>query len=210
MKKETIIALIVAAIVVVGVIVGVVATSLSKEDADGLYDPDLPDIDLPDDYTPDTYYHIETDVEAPETNRGSLHTHSYLSEIIVSPSCETRGIRRLYCSCGDSYTEEVAARGHSWVDATYSSPKKCSICGKTDGEPLGGDNVIIGKTNTNTDYVNVRLRPTTDSEIVTSIPPQTTFRILAQTYGYDGYIWYRAYYDGFEGYVRSDLVNIVS
>lgn len=33
--------------------------------------------------------------------------------------------------------EEVATEGHTWIDATCTEPKTCSVCGKTEGEPLG-------------------------------------------------------------------------
>lgn len=39
------------------------------------------------------------------------------------------------CSkCGKTEGEPL---GHSWEDATCTKPKKCKICGETDGEPLG-------------------------------------------------------------------------
>ncbi len=37
-------------------------------------------------------------------------------------------------------TEEIdpcEANGHTWVEATCTEPKTCSVCGETEGEPLG-------------------------------------------------------------------------
>ena len=28
---------------------------------------------------------------------------------------------------------------HTWVEANYQTPKTCTVCGKTDGEPLPAD-----------------------------------------------------------------------
>ena len=158
--------------------------------------------------TPVESQHYET---AAETASEYEHYHYYMSDTMLSPTCTDTGVKVYYCSCGHRYVQDIPANGHSWVAATYSSPKTCRVCGLTEGDPLGYEYAIIGKTNTTTDYVNVRSAPTTNSEIVTSIPPQTRFRIISQTYGYDdGYTWYRAHYNGFEGYVRSDLIDIVS
>lgn len=44
------------------------------------------------------------------------HSHLYSSEVTTQPTCTTSGVKTFTCSCGDSYTEEVAATGHSWED----------------------------------------------------------------------------------------------
>ena len=58
-----------------------------------------------------------------------------------------------YCAdCGAliSRGTAVAALGHQWTDATYSSPKTCSRCGATEGKPLRlpvsvGDTITFGR-----------------------------------------------------------------
>ena len=60
---------------------------------------------------------VTVDVVAP-------HTHSF-----SDPTCTEPG----KCSCGDTQGE---ALGHDWVDATYTAPKTCSVCGETEGEAL--------------------------------------------------------------------------
>ena len=70
--------------------------------------------------------------------------HAYSEEITQSPGCTTTGIKTFTCSrCGDSYTEEIAAKGHSLtiehkaeeVTATctqlggYWRTMECDVCG---------------------------------------------------------------------------------
>ena len=52
--------------------------------------------------------------------------------------CEEEGIRTRTCTvCGNKETDRIAPTGHKWIAATCTEPKKCSKCGKTDGEALG-------------------------------------------------------------------------
>ena len=51
-------------------------------------------------------------------------THSYSSSITTAATCTKDGVKTYTCSkCGNSYTEAVAATGHSYVSG------KCSKCG---------------------------------------------------------------------------------
>ncbi len=46
----------------------------------------------------------------------------------------------LTCTTSDVCTRceaKIEAPGHTWVDATCTEPKKCSVCGTTEGEALG-------------------------------------------------------------------------
>ena len=54
------------------------------------------------------------------------HTHSYTSSV-TQPTCTTEGVKTFTCSCGDKYTEKVAATGHSY------SGNICTRCGVTIG-----------------------------------------------------------------------------
>lgn len=79
----------------------------------------------------------------------SQHQHSYSSMVTLAPGCESAGIRTYSCSCGDSYTESIAALGHSWGEWTTTtaptcivegvSTRTCSRCGQlqTQSVPLG-------------------------------------------------------------------------
>ena len=50
--------------------------------------------------------------------------HNYEAVVTTAPTCTAAGVKTFTCSgCGDSYTEAVAATGHSYVDGV------CSICG---------------------------------------------------------------------------------
>ena len=62
--------------------------------------------------------------------------HSY-NEVVTAPTCTEAGYTTYTCTCGDTYvSDEVAALGHSWVDATVEAPKTCSVCGATEGTAL--------------------------------------------------------------------------
>lgn len=53
-------------------------------------------------------------------------------------TCLDAGVATYTCSkCGDSYTEEAPPKGHTWVDATCTEPKTCSVCNATEGEANG-------------------------------------------------------------------------
>ena len=64
--------------------------------------------------------------------------HSYDKKEKSKSSCEKEGECQYTCKmCGDSYTDVVKASGHSWKAATCDEPKKCNICGKTEGNASG-------------------------------------------------------------------------
>ena len=54
------------------------------------------------------------------------HTHSYTATVTTAATCETAGVRTYTCSCGGSYTEEIPATGHDYVDGV------CVNCGAAD------------------------------------------------------------------------------
>lgn len=76
------------------------------------------------------YNQDETDPEKPE------HKHAYKSSVTQKPTCTRTGIRTYSCSCGDTYTEGIAALNHRYVEkrtpATLKSDGKvqqiCSVC----------------------------------------------------------------------------------
>jgi cytoskeletal protein RodZ len=60
-----------------------------------------------------------------------VHTHSYTSSVTTQPTCGQNGVRTYKCSCGDTYTESVAATGnHNYVKASCTGDT-CSTCGAT-------------------------------------------------------------------------------
>lgn len=60
----------------------------------------------------------EPDTEAP-------HTHNYNAQVTTPATCTAVGVKTYSCICGDSYTEELAATGHSeateYIDGTASA-----------------------------------------------------------------------------------------
>ena len=65
------------------------------------------------------------------------HTHSYVGAVTTEPTCTTAGVKTFTCSCGDKYTETIAALGHSYkvvvVEPTCTLmgtiTSTCSTCG---------------------------------------------------------------------------------
>lgn len=54
------------------------------------------------------------------------HKHSYTENVTKEPTCTEAGEKTYTCGCGHSYTEEIPAKGHNFVDG------ECTDCGKTD------------------------------------------------------------------------------
>lgn len=85
--------------------------------------------DCGDSYTeeiPATGHHYGDDDKC--TGCGELnpdHRHNYTATITKEPTCTEAGEKTYTCGCGDSYTEEIPAKGHNYVDGT------CINCGKT-------------------------------------------------------------------------------
>ena len=70
--------------------------------------------------------------EAPPTD--PPHTHNYI-QTVTAPDCANGGFTTYTCQCGDTYqSDEVAALGHTWADATCKEPKTCTVCALTEGE----------------------------------------------------------------------------
>jgi len=76
------------------------------------------------------------------------HEHSYAESITVEVLCETDGVKTFTCECGDSYTEEIKATGHSYGEYVYNNDatmekdgtqsRTCKVCGKTETKTAKG------------------------------------------------------------------------
>jgi len=55
-----------------------------------------------------------------------IHTHSYTAAVTRAATCTEPGIKTYTCLCGESYTEEIPATGHSYADGV------CTVCGAAD------------------------------------------------------------------------------
>lgn len=60
----------------------------------------------------------------------NAHTHSYTSSVTTQPTCTEKGVRTYTCTCGDFYTEEIPALGHSMGDWYVSVSETCTTKGQ--------------------------------------------------------------------------------
>lgn len=82
-----------------------------------------------------------------------VHQHSYTNSVTTQPTCTQKGVKTFKCSCGDSYTEDVAATDqHNWSAATCKSPKTCTVCGSVEGG--NGSHTLKGGICTVCNYVD--------------------------------------------------------
>ena len=67
------------------------------------------------------------------------HVHDYTAkEVVTPPTCTEDGFTTHYCRCDATEMDSIVpAFGHTWNDATCTTPKVCSVCGTTDGKALG-------------------------------------------------------------------------
>ena len=69
----------------------------------------------------------------------SVHVHSYTAAVTAEPTCTLTGVKTFTCDCGESYTTDIPALGHSfgeWTDVISDtcggdsySIRTCSVCG---------------------------------------------------------------------------------
>lgn len=73
------------------------------------------------------------------------HHHSYTESVTKQPTCTDTGIRTYTCSCGDSYTETIAALGHHYQSSVTKQPTTtaegvmtytCDRCGHSYTRPI--------------------------------------------------------------------------
>ena len=84
-----------------------------------------------------TSYTLLPEGQEPSFPEECYHYSTSMTE--TAPSCTVAGSFVVTCDdCGEVlYTESYEALGHTWVDATCTAPKTCSVCKATDGEALG-------------------------------------------------------------------------
>ncbi|MBE6941889.1 MAG: hypothetical protein E7455_06395, partial [Ruminococcaceae bacterium] len=58
-----------------------------------------------------------------------VHEHEYTAKVTTEPTCTAAGVKTYTCECGDSYTETIAALGHSYK-AVVTAPT-CTAAGYT-------------------------------------------------------------------------------
>ena len=65
-------------------------------------------------------------------NEAEPHTHEYTSQVTKQPACEAAGETTYSCACGDSYTESIAATGHTEGEAVREK-EIAATCGAAGG-----------------------------------------------------------------------------
>ena len=68
----------------------------------------------------------------------TVHAHAYTATVTTAATCTTPGVRTYACACGESYTEEIPATGHSYVrtEENGNYVYTCSACGDSYSEPV--------------------------------------------------------------------------
>ncbi|MEE1003139.1 MAG: leucine-rich repeat domain-containing protein [Acutalibacteraceae bacterium] len=97
------------------------------------------------------------------------HTHAYTLTTTKQPTCTEKGVKKYTCSCGDSYTEEISALGHTEVIDKAVAPtcaetgltegKHCSVC----DEVLVKQEVVSAKGHILSDWQIVKEPTTTET-----------------------------------------------
>ena len=68
----------------------------------------------------------------PATGKPDEHEHKYEVTVTKEPTCTEEGIKTYACSCGEEYTEQIAALGHKEVTDPAVEPTETED-GKTEG-----------------------------------------------------------------------------
>lgn len=64
-------------------------------------------------------------------------SHNYQPGVYQAPTCEQAGYQNFRCSkCGDVQQQLSLPLGHSYEDATCTAPRRCILCGSTQGNSL--------------------------------------------------------------------------
>ena len=59
----------------------------------------------------------------------TVHIHSYVGTVVTAATCTSAGTMKYTCDCGESYTAEIAATGHSYGDWSNTVEPTCSTDG---------------------------------------------------------------------------------
>ena len=93
--------------------------------------------------------------------------HTFTS-IIVAPTCTEDGYTIHSCICGENYKDnKTDALGHSWLGASCTKPKTCSVCNEEIYSPIGHSysEKVIKATCTESGYTIYTCRTCGDSFI---------------------------------------------
>ena len=146
------------------------------------------------------------------------HEHTYTESITQEATCTEAGEKTFACDCGDTYTETIDAKGHSYGEyvfdnnATYvadGTETAVCICGQTVTRTVEGTMLQYTYTDlTKTMYaktaVNVRSLPSTLGNVLGTLSKEQEVTITGQC---NETGWYRIAYNGSVGYVSNNYVT---
>ncbi len=151
-----------------------------------------------------------TDIE--EATTEASHEHAYTEVITTEATCESDGVKSFTCECGDTYTEVITAKGHSFEnyvsnnDATYTADgTETSKCSRT------AEGSMLTYTYTDMDAVmyakqtiNVRSIPNADGERLGDLNTNDEVKVTGQCVETS---WYRIDYSGGVAYVSNSCLG---
>lgn len=165
----------------------------------------------------------DTDVKEPETKEpettAPVHEHKYASKPTTNPTCTAKGVRTFTCECGDTYTEEIPATGHTFVNYKYDNnatvdkdgtkTSKCSNCNVTDTKVAENTKLSFTYKDMNatmwtTADLTIRELPNTNGAKVGSIGKGASVVITGQC---NETKWYRITYNGNDAYISNKYVT---
>ena len=93
-----------------------------------------------------------------DSSHTETSTATITSAVKTAATCTAKGTTRYTATFSASWAtsqtkdvQDIPAKGHTWVDATCTTPKTCSVCGATEGSALGHS------------YTDTVVQPTTSS-----------------------------------------------
>lgn len=165
--------------------------------------------------TPESTPTVEPTAETTE----APHEHVYTETVTTEATCEAEGLKTFTCDCGDSYTEVISAKGHSFKkyvyneDATYladgTMTSTCERCDSTKtataiNTQLKYTFTLIDKTMYAQQSVNVRDLPCAEGEKVGSLSTNEEVWVFMQCVETG---WYEIVGDSITGYVSNNYLD---
>jgi len=111
--------------------------TVAIQDSNGDGELDGISVQIPDAYSTEYFILFVYSAGSGDAPTEDTHEHSYDSAVTTQPTCTEDGIKTFSCSCGDSYTEPVAATGHSYANGT------CANCGGADPDYVASDDPFL-------------------------------------------------------------------
>lgn len=121
-----------------------------------------------------------------------IHYHDWKETKIVDATCDNKGSKELVCTCGETKTEDIAALGHDYADATCDEPRTCKRCKESSGSALGHTDGVKCERCGKILFETIKYSGTGDKVIKDLNIPSGTFNIkLTVTSGSNEYVYAR-------------------